>query len=142
MVSFSKLMDITMKLVRWILGAGCIALSFLFLMPPVPSEPVPLQRLEIVNRAVVESMIIYFVGLMLLRERYVLFQFRRFSRTAVYLLIFGVCFSLHCALRACLWIIEHQDTYGHPLYNIFVHSLVYSLMMCCILFVTTWRKHK
>ena len=129
-----------MKLVRWILGTGCIILSFLLLLPAMPSEKISPRRLEILDRSVFISMTIYFAGIMLFRERYAIFRYCRFSKTVIYFLILGICFSFHSILRTILWVTGYSKIFGYPLYNIFVHSLVYSLMMCCILFITSNKR--
>ena len=111
-------------------------LSYLLLIPAVPSKKIEPQRLRIMNRATLVSLVVFFVSLVLFWERYRVLKFCRNSKTLLFILAYSLCFLLHLVIRHWAWYSYLSTTYGEYMYNVFFHSAVYAFLMSGV-FCTT-----
>lgn len=109
-----------------------IAVAYLVLVPPIPSEPNSQQKLEFLNLPTLISLVLFYFALIFLKKTNTLFKLHRLCPKS-FLLFYGVCFVFHLLTRLLLWQFGHLSEYGYPFYNIFVISLIYSLLMSLVL---------
>ena len=98
-------------------------------LPPIPSEITPPKRLGLFDMSILVSIVLFAIGIsLLLNKSYVIKSQQKSKMTNNYIIYIGFIFC-HLILRFCFWLLENSAFFGKPLYNILVHSIVYSMMM-------------
>lgn len=120
----------------------CIVLSYLILIPPVPSEKGTQQRIGFIDLATAISLALFYLSTLLFRDKQRIFKVCRYSKSKFFLLLYGVLFLPHLFMRLLMWYFGHLPEYGYPVYNVLFHSVIYSFMMSSIFYFATTLTNK
>jgi hypothetical protein len=120
----------------------CFTASYIVLIPPIPSEADSHGRLDIFNLPTLVSLVLFILATLLFKKSRIIFSKRDGSKTKLFLFAYGILLGIHFIMRIMIWQFGHLSEYGHPIYNIFLHSIVYSLVMSVIFIVVAmpWKK--
>jgi len=109
-----------------------VAIAYLVLIPPIPSEANSQQKLGFLNLPALVSLVLFYFAVIFSKRTERLFKHDCLSPKS-FLLFYGICLVFHLLIRLVLWQFGHLSEYGYPFHNIFVISLVYSLLMSLVL---------
>jgi hypothetical protein len=129
------------NLMRIVLAILCLLLAYVLLIPSVPSEKIPPTNVNLLKPNMLIPGMFFWFFCMALRERFKIFTFCHGSIIKFFGLMWFVFFLLHVLLRIILWN-QILSAYGNPMFNVFIHSIVYSLMMSAIFCLSTFKTRK
>ncbi len=116
------------KVIRYFSAVLLIIISLLATLPPIPSRPMPPTRLGLFDLSILISTVFFAIGILLLRGKSHPSTTYTKKGTKICIIFIGL-FLCHLTLRYCFWLSEESAFFGKPLYNILVHSIVYSVIM-------------
>ena len=131
------------RIIRIVVVILCFALSFAVLIPPVPSEASPEEKVSFLDLASLISIVLFSISATLFEGKRTIFKLCHYSKIRFFLMAYIIFLVAHLLMRVLIWKFGHLSEYGNLVYNIVVHSMVYSFVMTAILFLTiVYRSRK
>jgi hypothetical protein len=122
--------------IRKIIIIFLFTLSFLIIIPPMPSEEISPQKISILKLNSCISIVLFSLGTILIKDKGKLCKCHRMS-AKFFLLVFLIIFGINITLRIILWRLEYQEIYGYWNYNVLGHSITYTFLMSLIFYCFT-----
>jgi hypothetical protein len=113
----------------------CIGLSYMIVIPAIPSEADCQGREAFLTPATLISLGMIYIAAFLLKKKFEIFKSGRLTKRKLLLLIFSISFTIHLLLRLLLWQFAYLSEYGYFAYNVLVHSLIYSFLMSGVFYL-------